>query len=93
MRDHTEFDFDEIEIVNNRPMNVWLYALCRKYVADDDEAAENEAEVEPAYWCRQSTSVPPPYKMAFLLPLLRKTHRNSSFYHNPAKKIGHFPRR
>jgi len=37
---------NEIEIVNNRPMNVWLYALCRKYVADDDEAAENQAEVE-----------------------------------------------
>jgi hypothetical protein len=46
LRDHAEFDFDEIEIVNNRPMNVWLYARCRKYVADDDEAAENEAEVE-----------------------------------------------
>jgi len=46
LRDHAEFDFDEIEIVNNRLMNVWLYALCRKYVADADEAAENEAEVE-----------------------------------------------
>ena len=27
---HADFDYDEIEIVNNRPMNVWLYAKCRK---------------------------------------------------------------
>lgn len=30
---HADFDFDEIELVNNRPMNVWLYAKCRKYTA------------------------------------------------------------
>lgn len=27
---HADFDIDEVEIVNNRPMNIWLYALCRK---------------------------------------------------------------
>ena len=42
-----EFDFDEIEIVNNRPMNIWLYAKCRKYV-DPDEPGDDldNAEVE-----------------------------------------------
>lgn len=46
---HAEFDFDEIEIVNNRPMNIWLYAKCRKYIDPDDPEKEfviNEAEVE-----------------------------------------------
>ena len=43
---HADFEFDEVEIVNNRPMNIWLYALCRKYVEDSDEASDNEAEVE-----------------------------------------------
>ncbi len=43
---HAEFDIDEVEIVNNRPMNIWLYALCRKYVENSDEATDNEAEVE-----------------------------------------------
>src|SRR5208282_6412193 len=28
LRLHADFDFDEIEIVNNRPMNIWLYAKC-----------------------------------------------------------------
>ena len=27
-------------------MNIWLYAKCRKYVANAEEAAEHEAEVE-----------------------------------------------
>jgi hypothetical protein len=43
---HAEFEFDEVEIVNNRPMNIWLYAKCRKYVENSDEATDNEAEVE-----------------------------------------------
>ena len=42
---HAEFEIDEVEIVNNRPMNIWLYALCRKYVENYDEATDNEAEV------------------------------------------------
>ena len=29
---HADFDFDEVEMVNNRPTNIWLYAKCRKYV-------------------------------------------------------------
>jgi hypothetical protein len=45
---HAKFDFDEIEVVNNRPMNIWLYAKCRKYVdpdATEAEAAKLGAEV------------------------------------------------
>ncbi len=38
---HADFDFDEIEIVNNRPMNIWLYAKCRQYL-DPDEAEEEQ---------------------------------------------------
>jgi hypothetical protein len=41
---HGDFDFDEIEIVNNRPMNIWLYAKCRKYVDPDVEPEEQETE-------------------------------------------------
>ena len=45
---HAEFDFDEIEIVNNRPMNIWLYAKCRKYIDPDvpEEEQITDAEVE-----------------------------------------------
>ena len=43
---HGDFDCDEVEIVNNRPMNVWLYALCRQYVENAEEASDAEAEVE-----------------------------------------------
>lgn len=46
---NADFDFDEIEIVNNRPMKIWLYAKCRKYVDPDhpeEDEALNEAEVE-----------------------------------------------
>jgi hypothetical protein len=42
---NADFEFDEVEIVNNRPMNIWLYAKCRKYVENDDEASHAEAEV------------------------------------------------
>src|SRR5262249_2351919 len=41
---HAKFDFDEIEVVNNRPMNVWLYAKCRKHVDPDATAEEQAAE-------------------------------------------------
>ena len=37
---HADFEFDEIEIVNNRPMNIWLYAKCRTYI--DPDAPEDE---------------------------------------------------
>lgn len=43
---HADFEIDEVEVVNNRPMNIWLYARCRKYVANREEATEQEAEVE-----------------------------------------------
>ena len=49
LRRNTEFDFDEIEIINNRPMNIWLYALCRTYIDPDDpdkEEALTDVEVE-----------------------------------------------
>lgn len=42
---HMDFDFDEVEVVNNRPINIWLHAKCRKYVEPDDEEISN-AEVE-----------------------------------------------
>src|SRR6516164_586267 len=41
---HAKFDFDEIEVVNNRPMNVWLYAKCRKYVDPDQSRKKQQAE-------------------------------------------------
>jgi hypothetical protein len=46
---NSDFDFDEVEIINNRPMNIWLYAKCRKYIDQDnpeEDDALNEAEVE-----------------------------------------------
>ncbi len=50
---HADFDFDEIEIVNNRPMNVWLYAKCRKYVdpdeSEDEQVTDAEVEVTGPY--------------------------------------------
>ncbi|WP_010243737.1 hypothetical protein [Acetivibrio cellulolyticus] len=42
---HMDFDFDEVEIVNNRPINIWLHAKCRTYVDPDDEKI-SDAEVE-----------------------------------------------
>ena len=46
---NADFDFDEVEIINNRPMNIWLYAKCRKYTdldnPEEDEALR-EAEME-----------------------------------------------
>jgi hypothetical protein len=41
-----EFGFDEIEIVNNRPMNIWLYAKCRKYIDPDAPEEEHIADAE-----------------------------------------------
>ena len=45
---HADFDFEELEVVNNRPMNIWLYAKCRRYIdPDEPEAGQIEdAEVE-----------------------------------------------
>ena len=41
---HADFDFDEVGVVNNRRMNIWLYAKCRKYVDPDAAAGKQEAE-------------------------------------------------
>ena len=53
LRRHADFDFDEIEIVNNRPMNIWLYAKCRRYIngdsAKEQQIAEAEAQVSGKY--------------------------------------------
>jgi hypothetical protein len=43
---HADFDFDEIEIVNNRPMNIWLYAKCRTYIDPDTPKEEQIADAE-----------------------------------------------
>ncbi|MFJ7554718.1 hypothetical protein ACIQXZ_12555 [Bacillus thuringiensis] len=48
---NADFDFDEVEIVNNRPMNIWLYAKCRTYVDSEDPEQDEallDAEVEIA---------------------------------------------
>ena len=39
-------EFDEIEIVNKRPMNIWLYAKCRKFIDPDEQVSKAEAEEE-----------------------------------------------
>ena len=49
LRSHADFDFDEVEVVNNRPMNIWLYAKCRTYIDPDDlekDKGLSDAEVE-----------------------------------------------
>ncbi len=46
---HADFDFEEIEIENNRPFNIWLTAKCRRHVDPDepeDSEALDDAEVE-----------------------------------------------
>ncbi|HHB1888852.1 TPA: hypothetical protein ACOQ40_005303 [Bacillus cereus] len=46
---NADFDFDEVEIVNNRPMNIWLYAKCRTYIDPEDSEQDEallDAEVE-----------------------------------------------
>ena len=53
LRLHAEFDFDEIEIINNRPMNIWLYAKCRKYIEPDapeeDQITDAEVQISGKY--------------------------------------------
>ena len=46
LRLHAEFEFDEIEIVNNRPMNIWLHAKCRKYIDPDTPEEDQITDVE-----------------------------------------------
>jgi hypothetical protein len=54
---HAEFDFDEIEIVNNRPMNIWLYAKWRKYLDPDAPEEEHIADAEV-----EARQVPSPFR-------------------------------
>ena len=53
LRLHADFDFDEIEIVNNRPMNIWLHAKCRKYIDPDapeeDQITDAEVQISGKY--------------------------------------------
>ena len=53
LRLHAKFDFDEIEIINNRPMNIWLYAKCCKYIDPDapeqDQITDAEVQVSGKY--------------------------------------------
>jgi hypothetical protein len=50
---HADFDFDEIEIVNNRPMNICLYAKCRSYIyphaPEQEQVADAEVQVPGKY--------------------------------------------
>lgn len=43
---HSKLDFDEVEVVNNRPMNIWLYAKCRKYIDPDKPTDEQIADAD-----------------------------------------------
>jgi hypothetical protein len=45
---HAKFDFDELEVTNNCPVNIWLYAKCRKYLYLYPDASEKEQETEAA---------------------------------------------
>src|SRR5215475_8464866 len=45
---HGDFEFEEIEIVNNRPMNIWLHAKCRKYIDTDVSAEEQQDQISQA---------------------------------------------
>ena len=46
LMEHADFDFDEVELTNNRPMNIWLTARCLKYIDPDDPDPDIEADVE-----------------------------------------------
>lgn len=49
LRRNADFDFNEVEIVNNRPMNIWLYAKCRTYIDPEDSEQDEvvfDAEIE-----------------------------------------------
>lgn len=45
---HAEFDFDDMELVNNRPMNSWFYAKCRRYVDPDGTEEERSEQIRDA---------------------------------------------
>jgi len=43
---HGDFEFDEIEIVNKRPMNIGLHAKCRKFIDPDEPEEEQVSKAE-----------------------------------------------
>ncbi|HCR3333804.1 TPA: hypothetical protein ON523_003574 [Morganella morganii] len=44
--DNADFEFDEVEVVNLRPMNIWLHAKCRKYLDEPEHKQWGDAEVQ-----------------------------------------------
>ncbi len=50
---HADFDYDEIEVENMRPMNIWLHAKCRKYLdpdlSEDEQTEDAEMVVSGEY--------------------------------------------
>ena len=48
LREHGDFDFDEVEIVNKRPMNIWLHAKCRTYIDKDNLDEPEDMQVSKA---------------------------------------------
>jgi hypothetical protein len=49
LENNADFEFDEIKIVNNRPMDIWLLAKCRKFIDTDnpeDDEAYCDADIE-----------------------------------------------
>jgi len=47
LRAHGKFEFDEIEIVNNREIDIWLHAKCRRYI-DPDQPEDGQAAIAEA---------------------------------------------
>ena len=43
---HSDFEFDEIEIVNKRPMNIWLHVKCHKFIDPDEPEEEQVSKAE-----------------------------------------------
>jgi hypothetical protein len=49
LENNADFEFDEIKIVNNRPMDIWLHAKCHKFIDTDnpkDDEAYHDADIE-----------------------------------------------
>jgi hypothetical protein len=48
LREHGDFNFDEVQIVNKRPMNIWLHAKCRTYIDTDNPDEPEDFQVSNA---------------------------------------------
>ena len=66
---HGDFEFDEIEIVNKRPMNIWLHAKCRKFIDPDEPEEEqvSKAEAEERYRASTKTTTSRPDYLSAVL--------------------------